>query len=487
MAVNKYMHPRNIYKSPPDFKQLALDYPEFRGFVKQDISGKVSVDFKDLKSLRALSCTLLKKDFGLKVSIPLNKLIPTIPLRLNYILWLEDLLSLTGKAENIIGIDIGTGASCIYPLLAAKKNKWSMVATEVDGDSISCARQNIEANALQNLIKIVKVEKDTLLHGVESDEQYDFCMCNPPFFASTQELHPGFNSRSLCRPKPKNSFCASVNEVVVKGGEMDFISKLINESKELGKRVQIYTTMMGHKRTLPQLKKLLREAQVTSFKDTEFCQGNTTRWGLAWTYCEQIDLKKCPDPVKHLEKRAKPKEPLTHELDFGEINEFTFNTANECLLNMFEKLRMSVEEVSRKKSVRRYFVSAFSNTWSNQRRKRREQLKKINDSLDSMGENNNEKDQFEENSKSPIRVEREDSAGKSPGKRTHEDNIEGVFLKKLKISGSESAVVFFKFIASVKLDTSITLELDSLDDYGNRDYLYQILQYIKNNLKSDMK
>lgn len=28
--MNKYIHPRNIYKKQPDFKELRLEYPEFR-------------------------------------------------------------------------------------------------------------------------------------------------------------------------------------------------------------------------------------------------------------------------------------------------------------------------------------------------------------------------------------------------------------------------------------------------------------------------
>ena len=48
---------------------------------------------------------MLKDDFDLDVLMPLDRLIPTIPLRLNYILWLEDILN--GHAENIKGIDIG--------------------------------------------------------------------------------------------------------------------------------------------------------------------------------------------------------------------------------------------------------------------------------------------------------------------------------------------------------------------------------------------
>ncbi|KAJ8934525.1 hypothetical protein NQ314_013308 [Rhamnusium bicolor] len=135
--------------------------------------------------------------------MPLNKLIPTIPLRLNYILWIEDLLSLTEQSETVKGIDIGTGASCIYPLLAAKKNKWTMIATEKDRESIICAKDNVEKNSLGELIRIVEVKGENLLQGVVDEEVYDFCMCNPPFFSSTQELHPFFKSRKSKKEKKR--------------------------------------------------------------------------------------------------------------------------------------------------------------------------------------------------------------------------------------------------------------------------------------------
>ena len=71
------------------------------------MSGRFHLDFKNPDALRALTCTLLKKDFNLDVEIPVNRLIPTVPLRLNYILWLEDLLSAIGENAEISGLDIG--------------------------------------------------------------------------------------------------------------------------------------------------------------------------------------------------------------------------------------------------------------------------------------------------------------------------------------------------------------------------------------------
>lgn len=177
MALNKFMHPRNIYKNPPDFGKLAISNEEFSSVAKavifvivfrirskcifikvlihkkclqkypliiiritnqyivrqqpqelqglsssrlflkstlkfcffylQDVTGKITIDFKDAKSLRILTKCLLKCDFDLDVDIPGDRLVPTLPLRLNYILWIEDLLNSIEKVDNVWGLDIG--------------------------------------------------------------------------------------------------------------------------------------------------------------------------------------------------------------------------------------------------------------------------------------------------------------------------------------------------------------------------------------------
>uniref|UniRef100_A0AAR2INL7 Methyltransferase like 16 n=1 Tax=Pygocentrus nattereri TaxID=42514 RepID=A0AAR2INL7_PYGNA len=106
MALNKSMHPRNRYKDkPPDFAYLASKYPDFQKHVQINLLGRVMLNFKDPEAVRALTCTLLKEDFGLTIEIPLERLIPTVPLRLNYIHWVEDLTE--GQGSSRRGIDIG--------------------------------------------------------------------------------------------------------------------------------------------------------------------------------------------------------------------------------------------------------------------------------------------------------------------------------------------------------------------------------------------
>ena len=105
MAFNKFMHPRNRYrKEKPCFLKLALKYSDFRAHVTQDETGKAVLDFKNADALRALTTCLLKEDFGLTVQLPSNRLVPTLPLRLNYIHWIEDII---GMDKEIWGVDIG--------------------------------------------------------------------------------------------------------------------------------------------------------------------------------------------------------------------------------------------------------------------------------------------------------------------------------------------------------------------------------------------
>ena len=103
------MHPRNKYcKNPADFEKLGEKYPEFRKHLLPTSSGS-TINFKDPKALRELTVSLLREDFGLDVELPLNRLIPTVTLRLNYILWIEDLIQMLPKGEmcQVRGIDIG--------------------------------------------------------------------------------------------------------------------------------------------------------------------------------------------------------------------------------------------------------------------------------------------------------------------------------------------------------------------------------------------
>lgn len=98
--------------------------------------------------------------------------------------------------------------------------------------------------------------------------------------------------------------------------------------------------MIGHKSSLVPLKKLLREANVISFKQTEFCQGNTTRWGLAWTFCD-IDLRKVPEITVKASRKQKSKVPFKYVLPPQQGNSVDVKHISEKLEAMFNSLAVS--------------------------------------------------------------------------------------------------------------------------------------------------
>ena len=88
-------------------------------------------------------------------------------------------------------------------------------------------------------ILVKKVEEDTLLLGlVEDNTNYDFCMCNPPFYSDHLEAQGITTSRSDDRPEPMSVSTASEVESISWGGEVKFVSRMIEESLVLKNRIR---------------------------------------------------------------------------------------------------------------------------------------------------------------------------------------------------------------------------------------------------------
>ncbi|TSN39315.1 U6 small nuclear RNA (adenine-(43)-N(6))-methyltransferase [Bagarius yarrelli] len=387
MALNKSMHPRNRYKDkPPDFAYLATKYPDFQKHVQTTLTGRVMLNFKDPEAVRALTCTLLKEDFGLTIEIPLERLIPTVPLRLNYIHWVEDLTGGQGSPRR--GIDIGTGASCIYPLLGASMNGWYFLATEVDDICYNFAKKNVEQNNMADLIKVVKVPQKTLLMDALKEESivYDFCMCNPPFFANHLEAK-GVNSRNSRRPPPSSVNTGGVTEIMAEGGELEFVKRIIHDSVQLKRRLRWYSCMLGKKCSLAPLKEELRKQGVSKVTHTEFCQGRTMRWALAWSFYEDVTMPSPPNKKRKLEKAHKPLTFTVVEataaalhsqaLAIGQTHTSNLESVTYWLESILTDLKVLHNRVPSCESELSLFLTAVENTWVHARQKRRKQNRQL--------------------------------------------------------------------------------------------------------------
>lgn len=314
--------------------------------------------------MRALTKCCLHKDFNLEVELPPDKLLPTIPLRLNYLLWIEDLIKHSSITEKITGVDIGCGASCVYCLLAIRMNpSWKMFALEIDEKNLKYAQDNTNRNCLDDRIKIIAQEESTMLFEKlfqRDPRNKTFCICNPPFYSSKDEVIG--ENRTGKRKAPSSFHSGSNSELITDGGELGFVQRIVNESLQLQENVEIYSTMLGFKKNLKKLTDELRTKKIKSFTTTEFVQGKTIRWGVAWSF--KHNLKGFKD---HTEPSKKPKHVLSHSISCD------FEQSAINIKEIFANLKIDINEVEEK--IGKYYrweLTALQNTWSNQRRKRRD-------------------------------------------------------------------------------------------------------------------
>ncbi len=188
-------------------------------------------------------------------------------MRLNYLLWLQDLMEENFRSSSdVVGLDVGVGAACIYPLLAAKYLGWNMIGTETNGESLASARSNVDANGLGDKIKLVQAEEDGDIFKCLEDvpDRISFTMCNPPFFdemCNSEEAEKRRRGEETPRhPDP----AGQSHEMHTKGGELALATKMIEESAATRQNrgaAMIYTCLLGRKASLVEIKQILTQKQ----------------------------------------------------------------------------------------------------------------------------------------------------------------------------------------------------------------------------------
>ncbi|KAF9458510.1 hypothetical protein BDZ94DRAFT_1200963 [Collybia nuda] len=355
------MHPRNPYQHTPNFTLLARDYPDIQPYLTGN-----TLDFQDDAAQRALTQALLHRDFNLTIDLPPNRLCPPVPNRLNYVLWIQDIVMAYegvlgalggGEGVGVCGVDIGTGASAIYPLLACSlEPKWQFLATELDFESYKYACANVQKNGLEKRIHVVKLDPDP---NTRTRPQIEFTMCNPPFYGSVEEVEA---SSAMKEGGPLGVCTGAPVEMITPGGEAQFVGRMVKESvgggvtlleswngghleKSLpnegkptsgrrndrefssspgkrhldgpgpsvrfGKRrrvsesgigertrpVRWYTSMLGKMGSVVEVVKELGACGISNYAITEFVQGQTRRWAVGWS-CGGFRL---PDSISRIQ------------------------------------------------------------------------------------------------------------------------------------------------------------------------------------------
>lgn len=189
---------------------------------------------------------------------------------------------------------------------------------------------------MESGIQLKLVARDASIIGALTTEEkqnqgtlFDFVMSNPPFF----EAQPQSSN-------PKHHCFGLETELVTEGGEVRFIQRMIQESLDLKTRISWYTSLVGKKKSLKVLLRTLREHGIHNTRTTEFLQGQTVRWGIAWSFTTLgMDELQGAEKIKHIVfSRKRERERQTHVSFSINLNRFTKNTtssdvmANDTLL-----------------------------------------------------------------------------------------------------------------------------------------------------------
>lgn len=292
------LHFRNKNRDKYDLGALTTSNPELKNYIIPNKFGVKSVDFSNPLAVKILNKALLNHYYGIKNwEFPDENLCPPIPGRADYIHHIADLLGENNFGTIPIGnkitcLDIGVGASCIYPIIGVIEYDWKFIGSDIDPKSIASAQNIINSNsAIKDKIecRLQKNSKD-VFHGIISKEdKIELIICNPPFHASIEDAKKGSvrKIKNLTGKKvktPELNFSGISNELICEGGEYQFIQNMIRESKKLSKNCYWFSTLVSKQSNLKGIYKLLENIEANQIKRIPMGTGNKSSRILAWTF-----------------------------------------------------------------------------------------------------------------------------------------------------------------------------------------------------------
>lgn len=283
------LHPRSRFRSRYDFPALVAACPTLGPFVAVNEHGEPSINYADPLAVKALNQALLSHTYGLAHwGIPAGFLCPPVPGRSDYIHHLADLIS-ERHGASVRVLDVGTGASVIYPLIGVCEYGWSFVGSELDPASVRWARQVVALHpqvAGRIELRLQKSAWQCFSGVIQPGEPFDLTMCNPPFHASAAEAAAGTQRklRNLGQKQQVLNFGGKAGELWCEGGELGFIQRMISESRVFAGQVGWFTTLVSKSAHLPKLQAALRRAEVAESRVVEMAQGQKKSRILAWRW-----------------------------------------------------------------------------------------------------------------------------------------------------------------------------------------------------------
>ena len=292
------LHPRNKNRGKYDFNALTNSIHELKKHIIPNKYGEKSIDFSNPIAVKTLNRALLSHHYGIKYwEFSDDNLCPPIPGRAEYIHHIADLLAETNFGTVPIGnkitcLDIGLGASCIYPIIGVTEYDWTFIGSDIDPKSIVSAENIINSNsAIKDKIecRLQKNSKNVFHDIIRKEEKIELIICNPPFHASIEAAQKGTRRKvkNLSGKKvktPKLDFSGISNELVCEGGEYQFIQNMIKESKMYSKNCYWFSTLVSKQSNLKGIYRLLENIEADQVKTIPMGTGNKSSRIVSWTF-----------------------------------------------------------------------------------------------------------------------------------------------------------------------------------------------------------
>jgi 23S rRNA (adenine1618-N6)-methyltransferase len=300
------LHPRNKNRNRYDLSALVILNPELKQYITPNKYGGMSIEFSNPIAVRVLNKSLLNHYYGIKNwEFPEDNLCPPIPGRADYIHHVADLLAENNfgkipKGDKITCLDIGMGASCIYPIIGTTEYDWRFITSDIDLKSIESARKIIQSNTnIKDKIecRIQKNKNSIFKNIIEKEDKIDLIICNPPFHSSKEDAQKATlrKLRNLSDKKEKNipvKFAGINNEIIYEGGEIKFIQNIIDESKLYTKNCYWFSTLVSKQSNLKKTYKLIDRAGAYFVKTVPMGTGNKSSRIVAWTFLSKDSQNK---------------------------------------------------------------------------------------------------------------------------------------------------------------------------------------------------
>lgn len=279
-------HPRNRFSGPHKLATLAARTPSLQPHVRENDEGSGRVDFTSPDAVRAFNRALLEGAYGLEHwTFPEVHLCPAIPGRMEYLVRVQEVLmeEAAGRLPQLTLLDVGTGASGVYALLAAAEWGWKVWASDVSRSALEALAQILSANPqLPITLRHQPDPSACFEHAIPPHELIDLTVCNPPFYSSEEEARKQ-RQRKWKGPVVEN-FTGTLSELTCPQGEHGFLHRMVKESQTWGHRILWFSTLVSQGRHLHGLLQSLEKLGATAHHQLPIQTSGKSARVLMWTF-----------------------------------------------------------------------------------------------------------------------------------------------------------------------------------------------------------